>query len=102
MVTIKVKTFSKLRDKMKGLMFAQKAYPVLIETRFGIHTFGLKFNIDVLVLDKSNKVVKLKKKLRPNKIFIWNPKFNKVIELPAGEIDKQNIEIGKTLTLVEI
>lgn len=68
-------------------------------TRFGIHTFGMKHAIDVVVLSKRNSVVKLSKGLQPNKLFLWNPLYNKVIELPVGGIKKRGIKMGSVLSL---
>ena len=88
------------KDRIVGLLNAKKAYPVMIQTRFGIHTFGMRFAIDVLILDKNNKVVKFSKNLNPNQIFLWNPAFDKVVELPAGEIERKKIKIGSKLKLI--
>lgn len=98
MVQLKVKELKSLKDKTIGLINAKKAYPVLIKTRFGIHTFGLKFAIDVLILNKENQVVKLVENLKPNRIFLWNPIFYKVIELPAGIIKEKRIRVGDKIT----
>lgn len=95
MIQIKVRRLNGI-EQIKGLMFVNKAEPVLIKTRWGIHTFGLRFPIDVLILDKSNKVVKIKKDLKPNKIFLWNPKYDQVLELP---VEKRNIKIGEKIKL---
>lgn len=98
MTTIKVKKLNGI-EQIKGLMFLNKAENVLLQTRFGIHTFGLRFPIDVLILDNNNRVVKIKKGLKPNRIFLWNIKYDKVIELPNGEVNKNKIETGTSLTL---
>ncbi len=82
------------------MLTAKKAYPVLFRTRFGIHTFGMRFPIDVLVLDSKNVVVVLKKQLNPNRIFIWNPRFDTVIELPEGEIEKLKIQKGSAIKII--
>ena len=97
MILLKVKKLKGLKEKTFGLIFEKKAFPVLIDTRFGIHTFGLRFPIDVLILNNSNTVVKMKQGLKPNRIFIWNPIYNKVIELPKNEIKKRKIKIGATI-----
>lgn len=75
-------------DKSLGLLKKSNSKSLLFKTRFGIHTFGLKNPIDVLVLDPNFKVVKLKENLKPNTLFFWNPKYNLVIELPAKTIKK--------------
>lgn len=98
MISIPVREARNLREKIIGLIGA-KPYALLIKTHFGIHTFGLKFPIDVLILDNQNKVVSIKKNLKPKRIFIWNPLFEKVIELPQGTIDKKKIRINDDVNL---
>lgn len=61
-------------------MGKKKAETVYLETRWGIHTFFMKFPIDVIVLDDNNQVVKVKKNLRPWRVFFWNPRYYKVVE----------------------
>lgn len=70
--------------KFVGLIGKQKPEPVYFETRWGIHTFGMKVPIDVVILDKDNKVITVKHRLSPNRIFLWNPKYYKVVEIPSG------------------
>lgn len=94
MVTLLVKEARNLKEKVIGLIGKDKPLSFMIRTRFGIHTCGLKFPIDVLILDKENKVVFLKKNLMPWKIFLWNPMYDKVLELPLGAIDKKKIKIN--------
>ena len=94
MNTLKVKLLKSLRDRGIGLIGKKKPETIMFYTRFGIHTFGMKFPIDVLILDEDDKVVKLVENLKPNKIFFWPPKFKKVLELPSGFIKNNKIEIG--------
>ena len=85
--------------KIKGLIGEKKARGIILSTRFGIHTFFLQFSIDVIILDKDNRVVALKSDLKPNRIFAWNIKFDKVIELPNGCLKKSKTEAGDILEL---
>lgn len=87
-------------SKSVGLIGKKEAYPVMLTTRFGIHTFGLKFPIDVLILDKNNMVVCLHENLKPNRIFLWNPRYEKVLELPKGFIGKNKIKEGDKPNLI--
>jgi hypothetical protein len=82
-----------------GLIGAKKAFPLILKTSFGIHTFGVPFPIDVLVLDQEKKVVGVKESMRPFSFFVWNPKYNVVIELPEGAIKKTKTSIGDKLTI---
>lgn len=77
-----------------GLILEKIPKTMVFRTHFGIHTFFMKYAIDVMVLNRNNKVVCLKKKLKPNRIYFWNPKYSKIIELPEGTIDKASIQYG--------
>ena len=81
-------------DRLFGLLKKYNTRCWIFQTRFGIHTFGLKSPIDILVLDDGLKVVKLKMSLVPNKLFFWNPRYSKVLELPEGVIEKTRTEVG--------
>lgn len=51
MLTIKANETKNLIEKVVGLIGKDKPIALLIKTHFGIHTFGLKFSIDVLRLN---------------------------------------------------
>lgn len=67
-------------------MGKKKAETVYLETRWGIHTFFMKYPIDVFVLDDKDKVVKVKRNLKPWRVFFWNPRYYRVLETPVGKI----------------
>ncbi len=98
-MTLFVKETKNLKEKITGLIGKSKPQALMIKTHFGIHTFGLKFPIDVLILNKNNKVVSIKKNLLPNRIFVWNPLHERILELPAGTIDKNKIKISSIIDL---
>lgn len=81
-------------NTLTGLIGVKKPKAVFFKTHWGIHTFGLRFPIDILILDNENKVVKIKENLKPFRLFLWNPKFNSVLELPEGTVKNDNISIG--------
>lgn len=99
MVTIKVSVARTLWQKSKGLIGEKKITPMLIHTRFGIHTFGVRFPIDVIVLDREQKVVKLKENLAPNSMFFWNPTYNTILELPEGYIARTRIKYNSSIQI---
>jgi hypothetical protein len=96
-----VKVLNHPWEKTRGLIGAKKPYPVFFTTRFGIHTFGLRFPIDVLILDSQFMVVKAKKQLSPNRLFFWSIFYKHVLELPAGEITRRKIKIGEKIKLLK-
>lgn len=99
MVTLFVEEVKNLKEKVTGLIGKDKPSSLFLKTHFGIHTFGLKFPIDVLVLDGKNEIVSVKQNLKPGRIFLWNPRYNKVLELPPGTIDEKKIKINDTVEL---
>lgn len=93
MISLSVRETKNLKEKITGLIGINKPSGLLIRTHFGIHTFGLKFPIDVLILNKKNEVVAIKNNLQPKRIFLWNPIYEKVLELPSGTIERKHIEM---------
>lgn len=100
MIKLKVTRLKSLKEKVVGLIGKKEIIPVMFETRWGIHTFGLKFPIDVLILDSQKKVVVLRESLKPNQIFLWNPHYKVVIEMPRGTIKKYKISKGLKIQLI--
>jgi uncharacterized membrane protein (UPF0127 family) len=99
MIKIKARKLTSFFAKAKGLMFSDKVSPIYFETRFGIHTLFVKTPIDILVLDKNFVVRKLKEGLAPWRIFVWNPNYYRLLELPPGCIKKRNIRVGSKIRI---
>jgi uncharacterized protein len=72
---------------------------LLISPSSGIHTFGMRFAIDVIGLNKDLQVVKLWRHLSPCRVTSVSLKVQKVLELPAGSIDKSGIDLGDHLEI---
>jgi len=84
-----VKVLKSLREKSRGLRGALDFRGVYFETRWGIHTFGMREDIDVVILDSQNIARDVWKNMKPNQIFVWNPRWRKVLEVfPGSKIDK--------------
>jgi len=102
MIVLKVKAVKNLKEKTFGLIGKKYAEPLLIKTRFGIHTFFLKFPIDVIVLDKNYEVKDIKESMQPNRIFIWNPLYDIVIEMPKKTIAEKKIKTGDKIRIISL
>ena len=72
-----------------------------IKPSSGVHTIGMKFTIDVIGLDGDLKVIKLWKRLVPQRVTTVHWKMSSVIELPAGRIEECQIQLGDTLNISE-
>jgi len=100
MITLFIKKAITTREKIVGLIGEKHIYPLWLETRFGIHTFGVRFPLDIVILNEKFEVVALCEGIRPNRIFLWNPTYKHVLELPEGTILKKKITTGSRLKLV--
>src|SRR5215468_729286 len=64
-----------------------------------IHTIGMLFSFDVVMIDKNFKVVGLRELIRPFRITRPNFRAESVIELPAHTIFRSRTEIGDQLVI---
>jgi uncharacterized protein len=83
-----------------GLLATQSLEPgcgLLIEPSSGIHTFGMRFPIDVVSLDAHMRVLGTWEKLGPCRFAAIGWKTRKVLELPAGTIRTSRIEVSDQL-----
>jgi uncharacterized protein len=63
----------------------------------GIHTFGMRFPIDVAYLDSRKQVVRIYHALVPFRIARMMLKAKSVLELPAGTLESTQTQIGDEL-----
>lgn len=82
-----VKICKSFKDKLLGLMFKKdkidKIY--LFKNCSSIHTFFMRQNIDVCMLDKDDNIVLLKENVKRNKI-IYHRKAKTTLEMPLNSI----------------
>lgn len=64
----------------------------------GVHTFAMKFPIDVLFLSRKREVLKIRPNMRKSRIA-FSLRAHSVLELPAGMIDKTSTAVGDKLDL---
>jgi uncharacterized protein len=100
MINIKARNYNNLKNKMIGLIGQNNPKSIYFKTRFGIHTFGVKFPIDILILDNEFRVVKIKEKLKPYRVYFWNPKYNNILELPQNTINNKNIKLRDRIKII--
>jgi uncharacterized protein len=64
-----------------------------------IHTFFMRFPIDVVYIDKKRHVRKLVRALQPWRMSMCLPAHS-VIELPAGTIERTRTQVGDELQII--
>jgi uncharacterized membrane protein (UPF0127 family) len=71
---------------------------LLLDRCYGVHTFGMRFPIDVLFLDKDLRVIRAVKALPPYRTSIVR-KAVYVLELPVGALDLSRTEDGDQIQI---
>lgn len=61
-----------------------------------VHTFGMKFAIDVLFLDRKKRVLKVRSNMARRRISFCLPAHS-VLELPAGKAEATGTQAGDQL-----
>lgn len=93
-----------MRDRMLGLMFSSdipRGDGLLLSPCNSIHTFFMKYPIDVLFLDKNNTVVKVYQSLVPWRITPIFFSSRKVLELRAGTLSPE-VKVGTTIEVEDV
>ena len=89
--------------RMRGLLGREALLSgeALVITRCnGIHMFGMKFPIDAIFMDDQGKVVGLVRNIQPNRFspVFWSA--SRVLELPAGAIDRTLTALGNIIEIL--
>jgi len=71
---------------------------LLLDRCYGIHTFGMRFPIDVLFLDKDLHVIRAVKALPPFRTCVVK-KSVYVLEVPVGALDASHTEEGDQIQI---
>ena len=90
--------FQKLRGLI-GKKYLKKDEAIVLVDCKQIHTFGMKFSIDVIVLDKKDKIVAVIDNLRPNRISPFYRKAKNIIELTTNLDNNKLFKVGKVIKL---
>ena len=74
---------------------------LLIKPSSGVHMFWMRFAIDVIGLDRQMRVVRIWRNLKPWRMTSVSMKMQIALELPVGQIDAGQVELGDVLELQE-
>jgi hypothetical protein len=85
--------------RMRGLLGRKsltRGQGLLIRPTWSIHTWFMRFAIDVVFLDRELRVLKIKQQLRPWRAAArW--RAHSALELPAGECGRLRLQVGDRL-----
>jgi uncharacterized membrane protein (UPF0127 family) len=95
MPIVKTKT---LWERFIGFMFKKSvSYALLFNNCRAIHTFFMRFDLDVVYLDKDNRIVKVVKSLKPFKMVFPAKTAVSILEIPSNISDIKPSAVGKKL-----
>ncbi len=87
-----------IAQRTRGLIGKRKLPPdsgLWLEPCNGIHTFGMRFAIDVVAFDAAGTVLKMWEAVRPFRICLPVTRGRTVLELPAGSFAQLNLQGDK-------
>lgn len=99
----KLVTAEHLFARMRGLLgrtCLQPGEALWIKPCNGIHTFGMRFAIDAIFLNRENRVVALVERMQPNRLTRLYRGAVSVIELPAGKIAESSTHVEDEIKIV--
>jgi uncharacterized membrane protein (UPF0127 family) len=76
-------------DRLIGLMFRKQltgSDGLLIDPCRSIHTFFMRYSLDIVFINKKNKVIKIIRDIKPWRMTWIYFRANKTLELPAGKL----------------
>lgn len=101
-LAFRVKVADSVLGRLVGLLGRRSLQPdsgVWIVPANAVHTIGMLFTFDLVLIDKNFKVVGLRELVRPFKITKPNFKAESVLELPAHTIFRSRTQIGDELLI---
>src|SRR6266478_3518469 len=84
-------------ERLMGLMFSGRLNPgegLWIEPCNGIHTIGMRFPIDVVMLDRRGDVMGILRSVPPFRIIRSQRGWMSTVEVYPGELNSDVVEVG--------
>ncbi|MHC1715995.1 MAG: DUF192 domain-containing protein [Acidaminococcaceae bacterium] len=101
-----IATEAKIADnfitRLKGLLGSdhlEEGRALIIRPCNGIHTIGMNYSIDVIFIDKNDKVIKIVVDMPSRKISTCS-NASYVIETPSGVVSMTNTTVGDIISIL--
>ncbi|MFN2588065.1 MAG: DUF192 domain-containing protein [Actinomycetota bacterium] len=91
------------RERGRGLLGREPLRPaeaLVIEPARQLHTFGMRYAIDVCLCDRDWRVLHVVPSMRPRRLTRWVPRSRFGVEMPAGSMPP--LRPGDQLSLEEV
>lgn len=90
-------------DRFFGLMGKKNMMDGYVGVGFGrcksLHTFFMRFSLDIIYTNQEGVIKKLLKNIKPNRITFGSKDSFFAYEFPHGFIEASNLSLGDTLSL---
>ena len=90
-------------ERMVGLLATERLGPgqgLLLAPCGSVHTFGMRFSIDILFLDRQNRVLAVARDVGPCRVRVGPRGARSVLELAAGAASAAGVREGDALRFV--
>lgn len=87
--------FSRLRGLL-GRVPLTSSQGFLLTPCAQVHTFGMKYPLDIIFIDKTGRITKCVPNLKPNRMAA-SIKAYQALEMCSGQIQAQKIKVGDQL-----
>ena len=101
-LAFRVEVCDSVWGRLRGLLGKRSLQPdsgVWIVPANAVHTVGMLFSFDLVLIDKNFKVVGLRELVRPFRITLPERGAESVLELPAHSIFRSRTQIGDQLQI---
>ncbi len=99
---LRVRLARSFRQRLMGLLGQQGLAPhdgLWIQPCDRVHTFGMRFAIDLVMLDQQGSVLSATSELPPWRLGPKGQRHGMALELACGEIRRLRVCVGDRLTL---
>lgn len=101
-LAFRVSVADSILGRLVGLLGKKSLKPdrgVWIVPANAIHTFGMLFSFDVVMIDKDFRVVSATEMVKPFRVILPKRRAESVIELPAHTIFQSRTQVGDQLMI---
>jgi len=86
---------------LMGRRSLHEGHGVLLTPCTSVHTFFMRFPIDVVFLDRNGRVVKIIPAMKPWRTALGGRGARSALELEAGAAEAKDLELGDVITLAD-
>jgi uncharacterized membrane protein (UPF0127 family) len=95
-------TFSARGKGLLGTASLEPGAGLLIQPCHSIHSFGMRYPIDAVFVDRAGHVVHTVSRMKPNRLTRHVFRSHAVLEVPAGTIETTGTEKGDRVRIASL